>query len=172
MARTPEGTLIQNAPPNRGFGIAWLLFAIALGFHVADEATHNFLSTYNPSVRAIRERFPFLSLPTFTFAVWLTLLIVGILLSLCLSPLAFRGTPWLRIVSLPLGIVVGVLNAALHIGSSIHFHRWMPGVFSSPLLLLAATYLLATGTSDLKKHVSSNRPSLFRPSGTVPPGSF
>lgn len=107
MARTPEGTIIQNPSPNRGFGIAWLLFAIALGFHVADEATHNFLSTYNPSVRAIRERFPFLLLPTFTFAVWLTLLIVGILLLLCLSPLAFRGAPWLRIVSLPLGIVVG-----------------------------------------------------------------
>ena len=64
------------------------------------------------------------------------------------------------------------MNAALHIGSSVYFHRWMPGVFSSPLLLLVAIYLLATGTSDLKKHVSSNRPSLLRPSGTVPPGSF
>jgi hypothetical protein len=97
---------------------------------------------------------------------------VGILLLLCFSSLAFRGTGWLRIVSLPLGIVVGVLNAALHIGSSIYFHRWMPGVFSSPLLLLTAIYLLATGTSDLKKHVSSNRPSHLRPSGTVPSGSF
>jgi hypothetical protein len=78
MARTPERIPKENTPSNRGFGIAWLLFAIGLGFHVADEATHNFLSTYNPSVRAIRARFPFLPLPTFTFAVWLTLLIVGI----------------------------------------------------------------------------------------------
>jgi hypothetical protein len=113
MARTPERTPKENTPSNRGFGIAWLLFAIGLGFHVADEATHNFLSTYNPSVRAIRARFPFLPLPTFTFAVWLTLLIVGILLLLCLSPLAFRGSGWLRIVSLPLGIVVGVLKCRL-----------------------------------------------------------
>jgi uncharacterized protein with HXXEE motif len=172
MARTPERIPKENTPSNRGFGIAWLLFAIGLGFHVADEATHNFLSTYNPSVRAIRARFPFLPLPTFTFAVWLTLLIVGILLLLCLSPLAFRGSGWLRIVSLPLAIVIGVLNAALHISSSVYFHRWMPGVFSSPLLLLAAIYLLTTSTSELKKHASSNRPSLLRPSGTVPSGSL
>lgn len=112
MARTPERIAKENTPSNRGFGIAWLLIAIGLGFHVADEAAHNFLSTYNPSVRAIRARFPFLPLPTFTFAVWLTLLIVGILLLLCLSPLAFRGSGWLRIVSLPLGIVVGVLNVS------------------------------------------------------------
>jgi hypothetical protein len=112
--------------------------------HVTDEALHDFLSTYNSSARAIRARLPFLPLPTFSFRVWLTLLIAGILLALFLSPLAFRGDSWLRIVSRPLGILVGVLNAALHIGSSIYFHRWMPGVYSSPLLLLAAVYLLAS----------------------------
>ena len=172
MARMLERVPKENIPSNRSFGIAWLLFAIGFGLHFADEATHNFLSTYNPSVRAIRARFPFLPLPTFTFAVWLTLLTVVILLLLCLSPLAFRGSRWLRIVSLPLGIVVGVLNAALHIGSSVYFHRWMPGVFSSPLLLLAAIYLVATSTSGLKKQASSKHSSLLRPSGTVPPGSF
>lgn len=129
---------------NRRFGIAWVTFALTVAVHVTDEARHDFLSTYNSRVRAIRARLPFLPLPTFSFRVWLTLLIAGILLALCLSPLAFRGDPWLRIVSRPLGILVGVLNAALHIGSSIYFHRWMPGVYSSPLLLLAALYLLAS----------------------------
>lgn len=129
---------------NRRFGIAWVTFALAVAVHVTDEAMHDFLSTYNSSVRAIRARLPFLPLPTLSFRVWLTLLIAGILLVLCLSPLAFRGDSWLRIVSRPLGILVGVLNAALHIGSSIYFHRWMPGVYSSPLLLLAAIYLLSS----------------------------
>jgi len=135
---------MENFTRDRRFGVAWVSFALALAAHVVDEATHNFLSTYNPSVRAIRARFPFLPLPTFTFRIWLALLITGILLLLCLSPLAFRGNSWLRIVSRLLGIVVGVLNAALHIGSSLYFHRWMPGVYSSPLLLLAAIYLLAS----------------------------
>lgn len=124
------------------FGVAWVAFSLALALHVTDEATHDFLAAYNPSVRAIRARLPFLPLPTFTFGVWLALLIAGILLLLCLSPFAFRGNQRLRIVSFPLGIVVGVLNASLHIGSSIYLHRWMPGVYSSPILLLAAFYLL------------------------------
>ncbi len=132
---------------NRRFGIAWVMFALAVAVHVTDEAMHDFLSTYNSSVRAIRARLPFLPLPTFSFRIWLTLLIAGILLALCLSPSAFRGDSWLRIVSRPLGILVGVLNAALHIGSSIYFHRWMPGVCSSPLLLLAAIYLLSSSSA-------------------------
>src|ERR1019366_7690732 len=119
---------MENVIPRRHFGIAWVSFALALALHVTDEATHDFLSTYNPSVRAIRARLPFLPLPTFTFGVWLALLISGIILLLCLSPLAFRGNRWLRVVSWPLAIVVGVMNAALHISSSIYFHRWMPGV--------------------------------------------
>jgi hypothetical protein len=129
---------------NRRFGIAWISFAFALAIHVTDEATHHFLSTYNPSVIAIRARFPFLPLPTFTFGVWLTLLIAGVVLLLCLAPLAFRGKRWLQLAARPLAIVVGVGNAALHIGSSIYFQRWMPGVFSSPLLLIAALFLLVS----------------------------
>lgn len=134
---------MENLKPHRHFGVAWVTFALAIAVHVSDEAMHDFLSTYNSSVHAIRERLPFLPLPTFSFRVWLTLLITGILLLLGLSPLAFRGDSWLRTVSRPLGILVGLLNATLHIGSSVYFHRWMPGVYSSPLLLLAAIYLLA-----------------------------
>jgi hypothetical protein len=138
---------MENVIPRRHFGIAWISFALALALHVTDEATHDFLSTYNPSVRAIRARFPFLPLPTFTFGVWLALLISGIVLLLCLSPLAFRGNRWLRIASWPLAIVVGVMNAALHISSSIYFHRWMPGVYSSPVLLIAAVFLLVSSST-------------------------
>jgi uncharacterized membrane protein required for colicin V production len=135
---------MREVAVNRRFGIAWVMFALAVAVHVTDEATHDFLSTYNSSVRTIRARLPFLPLPTFSFRVWLALLIAGIFLLLCLSPLAFRGNSWLRIVCRPLGILVGLLNATLHIGSSIYFHRWMPGVYSSPFLVLAAIYLLAS----------------------------
>ena len=134
---------MENLMTNQPFGIAWVAFALAAAVHVWDEAKHNFLATYNPSVRAIRSRLPFLPLPTFTFRVWLGLLIAGIIVLLSLSPLAFGGSYWLRLVSRPLAIVVGVLNAALHLGSSVYFRRWMPGVYSSPLLLVAAVYLLA-----------------------------
>jgi len=138
---------MENITRNRWFGTAWVTFALAVAVHVTDEATHDFLSTYNPRVLAIRARFPFLPLPTFSFRVWLTMLIVGILLLFCLSPLAFRGASWLRIVAWPLGVLVGVCNAAGHIGSSIYLHRWMPGVYSSPFLLAAAVFLLASSVA-------------------------
>jgi drug/metabolite transporter (DMT)-like permease len=128
---------------NRRFGIAWLAFAASLAIHVTDEATHDFLTTYNASVHAIRARLPFLPIPTFTFSVWLTGLIAGILLLLCLAPLAFRGSRWLRIIAWPLALIVGIFNALLHMGSSLYLHRWMPGVLSAPLLFLAAIFLLA-----------------------------
>ena len=133
---------MENTRLNRRFGMAWVTFAFALAVHVTDEATHDFLSTYNPSVRAIRARLPFLPLPTFSFRVWLALLIAGIVLLFCLSPLTFRGVSWLRVLARPLAVVVGVFNATLHIASSFYFHRWMPGVYNSPLLLFAAIWLL------------------------------
>jgi hypothetical protein len=132
---------------HRRFGFAWLAFALALAVHVTDEATHDFLSTYNPTILAIRERLPYLPLPTFSFPVWLGGLIAGITLLLCLSPLAFRGNSRLRLIAFPLAIVVGMFNAFGHIGSSIYLHRWMPGVYSSPLLLIAALWLLVAGGS-------------------------
>lgn len=133
---------VEAAITDHSFGIAWIVFALALALHVADEARHDFLSTYNPSVRAIRAKLPFLPIPTFTFRVWLSLLIAGIVLLLCLSPLAFAGNHVLRLIARVLAIAVGILNAAAHLISSAYLRRWMPGVYSSPVLLAAAIYLL------------------------------
>jgi hypothetical protein len=141
---------MENPNTNRRFGLTWVAFALSVAVHVTDEAMHDFLSTYNSSVRSMRARLPFLPVPMFGFRTWLALLIAGIFLLLCLSPFAFRGGSWLRTVSWPLAILVGVLNATLHISSSVYFHRWMPGVYSSPLLLLAALCLLASS----RVHVS------------------
>jgi hypothetical protein len=133
---------MEVARNNRRFGIAWIVFTLVVALHVTDEATHDFLTTYNASVHAIRARLPFLPVATFTFAVWLSGLIAGILLLLALSPFAFRGNRPLRLLALPLALIVGVFNSGLHIASSLYFHRWMPGVYSSPFLLAAALFLL------------------------------
>jgi hypothetical protein len=129
------------------FGKAWLVFAVTLACHVTDEATHDFLSVYNPNALAIRERFPFLPIPTFTFREWIVGLSAAVLLLVCLTPLAVQGTRWIRIAAVPLGIVVGVLNGTMHIGSSIYMHRLMPGVLSAPLLIAAGVWLVLTAKS-------------------------
>lgn len=121
----------------RRFGYAWLALAGALALHVTDEALTDFLSVYNPSVRAIRARIAWLPLPTFTFAEWIVGLSIGIALLLALTPLAFQGRRWITIVALPFSVLM-IGNGLGHIGSSLWFGRFMPGVYSSPVLIAAA----------------------------------
>ncbi|HLW51778.1 MAG TPA: hypothetical protein VKW06_02955 [Candidatus Angelobacter sp.] len=129
-------------------GTAWVLHALALALHVADEALTGFLSVYNPTARAIRPQgwwFP----PTFTFGVWLGGLILLVLVLLLLSPFFFRNARWVR----PIGYIFVAINVSNAIGHtlgtilghsvmSVRFARPMPGFYSSPILLAAAIYLL------------------------------
>lgn len=122
---------------------AWLALAVALGFHVFDEAAHDFLSFYNPSVAALRERLPWLPLPQFTFPVWLGGLIVGVTILLVLTPLVLMGRPGLLYASYALGVLM-TFNALGHLAGSVYYGRMLPGVYSSPLLLMASLALLYT----------------------------
>jgi hypothetical protein len=124
------------------YGLAWLLLCVALAVHVLDEALTDFLSVYNPTVRAIRQKFPFLPLPTFSFRVWLAGLILGTALVLCLTPFAWQASNWMT----PLSYLFAVLmlgNGLLHLLGSFYLRRLMPGVYSAPLLVAGSVYLLA-----------------------------
>lgn len=132
----------------RGFGPAWLAVAIALALHVTDEALTGFLDVYNPTVLALRARIPWLPLPVFRPEVWLAGLIAAILLLVALSPVAFRGSRWMRPVGYALAALM-LANAAGHILGTIagrtvaevRFPRPMPGFYSSPLLAAASVWL-------------------------------
>jgi hypothetical protein len=126
---------------HRRFGTAWLLFAIALALHVMDEATHDFLSVYNPNARMIRERFH-IPIPVLTFEEFVVGLGAAIIILMLLSPFAYGGQLWLRRLAKPLAIVAGLFNAVLHFAGSLYYHRPMPGVYSSPILLAAGMFLL------------------------------
>jgi hypothetical protein len=122
------------------FGIAWVVLCLCLAVHVTDEALTGFLQVYNPTVLSIRRHFPFLPLPTFTFRVWLSGLVVGVCVLLLLSLFAFRGAPWM----IPLAYLFAILmlfNALGHLGSSVYFGRVMPGMYSAPLLLAGSLAL-------------------------------
>jgi hypothetical protein len=122
---------------------AWVALALALGLHVADEALTGFLPVYNGVVEGIRARHPWVPLPTFTFPVWLGGLILGVLVLLALTPVVSRGALWLRVVSVILGVLMAG-NALGHIGASVYWGRLAPGVYSSPILLIAAMALVVT----------------------------
>lgn len=127
---------------NQRFGVYWLFFGYTLCLHVLDEAAHDFLSVYLPNAIAIRHVVPWLPIPLFTFQSWIASLALALTLFLALTPVALRGTPWLRLLALPIAVIPGLLNGTAHILSSIYMKRMMPGVYSAPLLLFSGTLLL------------------------------
>jgi hypothetical protein len=142
---------IEGGPDRkRRLGVAWLFLCSAIALHVLDEALTGFLSVYNPTVLVLRQRMPWLPLPTFTFRVWLLELSIGVVVLLLLSRFMFRGDHWSRVLAGVLALLM-LANGLMHIAgtmlghsvASVHFARPMPGFYSSPLLLAASVYLLA-----------------------------
>jgi hypothetical protein len=75
--------------------------------------------------------------------VWLAGLIAAVIVLLSLSPFAFRAARPMT----PLGYFFGSVmfgNGLLHIVGSIYMGGAMPGVYSSPLLLVCSAYLLTS----------------------------
>jgi hypothetical protein len=136
---------LKSTRPSRSqasnYGWAWIVLCLTLALHVTDEALTDFLAVYNSTVERIHQKAAFLPLPTFTFSVWLTGLVIAIILLLALSVFAYKNMRWMIPVSYGFGILM-IGNALLHIASSFYLGRFMPGVYSSPLLLLFSLYLL------------------------------
>ena len=120
-----------------------MALTVALGLHVADEAITDFLPAYNSIVGTIRESYPWIPLPSFTFSAWLTGLVVGVLILLLLSSMVFAGHRVFRPISYFLGVLM-MLNSLAHIGISIYLGELAPGALSSPVLFLAALMLIVT----------------------------
>jgi hypothetical protein len=140
----------SSSMPVHRLGIAWVSFCFALALHVTDEALTGFLSIYNPTMIALRERFGFWPMPTFAFREWLIGLITLIVLLFTLSPWMFRNARWVRPIAFFFVVVAGILNACGHtiatiLGhtvSSVTFARPAPGFYSSPLLFATACFVL------------------------------
>jgi hypothetical protein len=140
----------------RRWALAWAALCTAFALHVIDEATHDFLSWYNPNALAVRALVPWLPLPVFTFPVWITGLTIAVLALVALTPLVARGHRWL----VPVAYVyaaIHVANAVGHITVSIA-GRWLaPGVYTAPALLAAAFWLLYE-TDRIRRQVVPSSP--------------
>ena len=125
------------------WGLAWVALVGALALHVADEALTGFLPLYNSVVLSLRDTYSWVPFPTFSFSGWLTGLVIGVVLLLCLSPLVFSGARALRPVAYFFGVLMA-LNALGHLGASLYLGEVAPGALSSPLLFVAAIALVMT----------------------------
>jgi Protein of unknown function with HXXEE motif len=125
--------------------LAWMGLCGALAVHVADEALTGWLDWYNPAVLAIREQYPFfllpILLPTFTFELFLSLLIFAVVMLTAASYFVWKGRWAMRPISHVLAVVM-LSNGLFHIAHSIYMRKLMPGVYTSPLLLAASIALI------------------------------
>lgn len=138
---------MKKLTPTLKFGIAWMALVWALGVHVIDELVSDFLPFYNSLVLSLRESYAWFPMPTFTFPAWLVGLSIALVALLLSSPLVFEGRRFMRPIAYLFGVIM-VANALGHIGGSIYFGTPIPGLYSSPLLLLAAVALLVTAYRD------------------------
>lgn len=132
---------------------AWLLLDAALAVHVIDEALTGFLDFYNPLVRQLRDRLGFWPMPTFTFRVWLSGLIVLVVVLALLTPTVRRGTTGTRVLSWALAVIM-LGNGIAHLGGSVYYQRWLPGATSAPLLLVASVMLM-NATAARRRHADA-----------------
>lgn len=117
---------------------------------MTDEALTGFLSIYNPTVIALRRELGFWPMPTFEFRFWLLGLIAAILVGIAVTPLFFRNVGWIRPVGYFVALFAGIFNALGHTIATILGHTVRavtfkgpaPGFYSSPLLFVAACYLI------------------------------
>jgi hypothetical protein len=131
----------------RAFGRAWVALTFVLAAHVADEALTDFLSVYNPIVRAARVRVGWFPMPEFTFETWLTGLCLLVILLLALSPLAYRGSRVSRLAAYPYAVIM-LLNGIGHLLGSVYLSRWAPGATTAPLLIAASIWLFVSARRD------------------------
>lgn len=122
---------------------AWVGLCLAFAIHVADEALTDFLSFYNPAVRSIRDRVPWLPLPAFSFEVWLGGLIIAVIVLSSLTVLILRGARGTKSLSYVFGLLM-LANGLFHIAGSLQIGRLLPGTYSAPLLLIASLFLIVT----------------------------
>ena len=132
---------------------AWVMLTLALAVHVADETLTDFLSFYNPLVQSLRARISWFPMPTFTFEVWIAGLTTAVIVLLLLSVFAFRGSRAMVYASYPYAILM-LLNGLGHTVGSAYYGRLLPGVYSSPLLLVASVWLLIRATQRHGKAAS------------------
>jgi hypothetical protein len=165
------GRQLKNATGySSNLGAAWLLLCFAIAMHVLDEALSGFLSVYNPTVLALRQRLPWLPLPVFTFRFWLLGLSIGVVILFFLSKFVVRGARWSRVLAYILALLM-IVNAAMHIVgtwlghtvASVRFAHPMPGFYSSPLLLGASIYLLVQLGHFSETRLAENRKSIPNP---------
>ena len=126
---------MADRPTHRALGLAWLYLCCQLAAHGVEEAMGGFVDVWNPVLASVRATTG-LPLPQFQFNVWLECLVVVVLVLFGLTPFAFRNPASMTTASVVFGAIM-ILNGVNHLASPLYLGRFLPGQFTSPLLIYA-----------------------------------
>lgn len=140
----------MHSSSNR-LAVAWVLMVAAVALHVVDETLTDFLPFYNELVSNLKERIGFFPMPTFSFGIWLGGLIGAVVIGFLLTPFMARGGRLSRAVAVILGLIM-IANSLGHMIGSIFFGRFLPGFWSSPILLATAVMVVAAGVRGRREY--------------------
>lgn len=129
-----------SATTKRRFGRAWLVLTVVLALHVADEALNDFLRYYNPYAERLSESWPWLTLPVFSFPIWISLLITAVVSLALMSLCAYRTFFWTPFAATVYSVVM-FANGFLHLAAALRTGSAIPGVYTAPLCMVGALYL-------------------------------
>jgi protein-S-isoprenylcysteine O-methyltransferase Ste14 len=119
---------------------AWLYLCLHVAAHGIEEALNGFVDVWDPFLAEMRARTG-LPLPHFIFADWLTMVAVGIAALTAMTPLVARGLRGFRAGSYIFAGLM-IVNGVNHLSSPLYLGRFLPGQFTSPLLILASLWLI------------------------------
>jgi protein-S-isoprenylcysteine O-methyltransferase Ste14 len=137
-ATLTESAAVRAA--ERAHARAWLYLCALLAAHCVEEAVNGFLDVWNPFLATVRARAG-LPLPHFTFDGWLTALVIGIVVLTAMAPLVARGVRGFRVASYVFAGLM-IANGVNHLASRLYLGQFLPGQFTSPLLMLASIWLI------------------------------
>ena len=135
-------TLPEDVAPRavRAHARAWLYLCAHVAAHAVEEAINGFVTVWNPFLASVRARTG-LPLPQFAFDDWLTALVIGILALTAMTPLVARGVRGFRVASYVFAGLM-IANGVNHLASPLYLGQFLPGQFTSPLLIMASIWLI------------------------------
>ncbi|PYT92558.1 MAG: hypothetical protein DMG36_14340 [Acidobacteria bacterium] len=134
-------------PPT--LGLAWFILCLSFAVNILDELLHDFLGSYNPTVLTLYGHFSWFPRIDLTLGKWLVIVLGADVVLLLMTPCAFRRAGFMRPLAYGFatlmflkGLGTILISALGQTVGSVRFTGGAPGVYSSPLLMVASLYLL------------------------------
>lgn len=130
-------------------GLPWFILCLSFALNILDERLHDFLGYYNPTVLTLYGHFSWFPRIDLTLGEWLAIVLGTDVVLLLMTPWALRKAGFIRPIAYAFatlmflkGLGTILISAIGQTVGSVHFTGGAPGIYSSPLLMVASCFLL------------------------------